>query len=188
MLTPHDFSLPWWYRLASWLPLFVGFSSSLLMLLTLTGYVTVPDALSTLKWLPVIYNSLEGAGRVFGLMSGSLIAGLSSWFISATFIQAWILYPKANQIAENKKYIFDSLTNNSTNLKIENEELKKELLIANRENKEIFDNFSKGFNSITNDLNRLIEESNIASKEPSIEDESEMRLPSSPHPTPSYRR
>ncbi len=115
-----DLRLPWWLKLVkSGIPYAIAATTSIVVMLTLSGYLAMPESIQLLKWVEALFMAMSPAVKFLAVTSIGLGSFLSTFEIFSVFIRGFLYHyaekaaseglEVAEQLAEQNKELRDTL-------------------------------------------------------------------------------
>lgn len=115
-----DLHLPWWLKLVkSGIPYAIAATASIFVVLTLGGWLAMPESIQLLKWVEALFMAMSPAVKFLAVASIGLGTFLSTFEIFSVFVKGFLYHyaekaaseglEVAEQLAEQNKELRDNL-------------------------------------------------------------------------------
>lgn len=112
----NDLRLPWWFNLVeSGIPYFLAASLSVMIMLTLGGWLNMPESVQLLKWVEALFMAMSPAVKFLAVSSVGLGSFLSTFATVSVFVRG-LLYNFVKKPALDGLEISQSLLEQSKEL------------------------------------------------------------------------
>lgn len=125
-----DLRLPWWLKLVkSGIPYTVAAATSIMVTLTLGGWLAMPESIQLLKWVEALFMAMSPAVKFLAVTSIGLGSFLSTFEIFSVFVRGF-LYHYAEKAASEGLEVAEQLAE-------QNKELRENLVLQMKLNEQI---------------------------------------------------
>lgn len=158
-----DLHLPWWLKLVkSGIPYAVAATTSIVVMLTLGGWLAMPESIQLLKWVEALFMAMSPAVKFLAVTSIGLGTFLSTFEIFSVFVRGF-LYSYAEKAASEGLEVVEQLSEQNKELR-DNLALQMKLNEQYKNQSELLKGYAKGLHVVLDKkkLDDLNEEDEIA--------------------------
>lgn len=142
-----DLHLPWWLKLVkSGIPYAIAATTSIVVMLTLGGWLAMPESIQLLKWVEALFMAMSPAVKFLAVTSIGLGSFLSTFEIFSVFVRGF-LYSYAEKAASEGLEVAEQLSEQNKELR-DNLALQMKLNEQYKNQSELLKGYAKGLHVV----------------------------------------